>query len=176
MKPMRAWLAVALLSAAYLLAIVDRGVLALFIQPIEHDLGVSDAQMGLLYGFGFALLYALAGVPLGWLADRVSRRNVAGLSVVTWSAATVVCGLAPGFSWLFAARVAVGVGEAGLSPVVPSWIGDSFPADRTAKPMTFYSLGGAAGPGVALLMGGAMLALMDMLSWTGSTEIGRAHV
>lgn len=174
MSRFRAWLAVAVLSAAYLLAIVDRGVLSLLIEPIERDLGVDDAQMGLLYGFAFVLLYAVAGVPAGWLADRWPRRRLAGLSIVAWSAATAVCGLAPGFWVLFAARVGVGVGEAGLSPAATSMIGDSFPARQTARPMAFYSLGGAAGPGVALLMGAGLLKAMDAAQAAGAPADWRA--
>ena len=67
--------------------------------------------MGLLLGPAFAVLYASAGLPLGWLADRYRRTMIVGIGVALWSLATAASSLARNFWHLFTARVGVGVGE-----------------------------------------------------------------
>ena len=74
-SPLRAWYAVAVLVLAFILSFVDRIVIALLVEPIKADLGISDFGIGLLQGFAFALFYALLGIPIGRLSDRVSRRG-----------------------------------------------------------------------------------------------------
>ena len=73
-----AWYTVILLTVAYVFNFVDRYILGLLVEPIKADLGLSDTQMGLLIGPAFAVLYAAAGLPLGWLADRTRRTLILG--------------------------------------------------------------------------------------------------
>ena len=53
----------------YILNFIDRQMLAILAEEIKLDLGVSDAQMGFLFGTAFAIFYAILGIPLGKLAD-----------------------------------------------------------------------------------------------------------
>lgn len=87
------------------------------------------------------------GLPLGWLADRMSRRLLIALGAGFWCLATAACGLAGSFAQLFVARIGVGIGEAALSPAALSLISDSFPKERRALPIGIYA--GAARRGVA---------------------------
>jgi len=112
-----AWWVVIVLALGLTISLADRMILALMIGPLKHDLHLSDAQVGLLQGFAFTLLYVVAGLPLGRMADAVNRRTLAACSVVAWSVATAACAACSSFVSLFAARLLVGVGEAGLSPV-----------------------------------------------------------
>ena len=121
-SPLRGWSLTLLLTLAYILSYVDRSILGLLIQPIKADLGISDEQVGLLIGLAFGLFYATIGVPLGWLADRARRTWIVASGITLWSAATAVSGLAASFAQLFAARMAVGVGEATLSPCAMSLV------------------------------------------------------
>jgi MFS family permease len=145
------------LSIGLLLSFTDRLIINLVVDPIRADLGLTDVQISLLQGAGFALIYAAAGLPSGRLADTVSRRNLIALGVVVWSAATVACGMAQGFWTFFAARLAVGLGEAVLVPAASSLIIDLFSPRRRGVALGTFSLGAVLGSGLALLVGGVLL-------------------
>src|SRR5687768_595706 len=106
-----AWYVVIVLMVIYTLSFIDRQILAFLVGPIRADLQISDTAMGLLGGFAFAILFTLLGLPMGWLADRKSRRGLIAIGVVFWSVMTALCSMARSFGMLFAARVGVGVGE-----------------------------------------------------------------
>lgn len=159
-----AWSTVFLLTLAYIFSFVDRYILGLLIEPIKADLGLSDAQIGLLLGFAFAIFYATMGLPLGWLADRWRRTWIVGIGIAIWSAATVASGFAKNFIHLFFARMTVGAGEATLSPCAMSIIADSFPKEKRGRPIGFYSSALSIGAGLASLIGAAVLA------WANTTS------
>lgn len=149
-----AWYAALILAAANALAFVDRQVLALLVPPIEADLHISDTKMSLLLGLSFTVLQALAGLPLGRLADSSNRRNIAAVAVFVWSVMTGLCGLAGGYWSMFAARIGIGAAEAGLTPSAHSMLADLFPRERLPAAMGLYSMGIYVGNGLALLAGG----------------------
>lgn len=88
---------------------VHRMILSVLVDPLQQDLGIGDAQLSLLQGAAFALVYVFAGLPLGILADRKTRRNLVIIGSVIWTKGTMLCGLAPRFWTLFAARMLVGI-------------------------------------------------------------------
>ena len=148
---------VILLTVAYVFSFVDRYILGLLIEPIKADLGLSDTQIGLLLGPAFAIFYATMGLPLGWLADRKRRTWIVAAGVALWSFATAASGLAKNFLHLFIARMSVGVGEATLSPCAMSLISDSFPKEKRAKPIAFYTMALSLGAGIASLVSAGVL-------------------
>jgi len=152
-----AWYMVILLTVAYVFSFVDRYILGLLIEPIKADLGLSDTQIGLLLGPAFAIFYATMGLPLGWLADRKRRTWIVAAGVALWSIATAASGMAKNFTHLFIARMSVGVGEATLSPCAMSMISDSFPKERRAKPIAFYTMALSLGAGIASLVSAGVL-------------------
>ena len=154
----RAWTAVLILFATAVLAYTDRQVMSLLVDPIRHDLHVDDTGMSLLLGLAFAMVYGVAGLPLGVLADRMSRRTLLAAGVAVWSVGTLRCGLAPSFAVLFAARIVVGLGEAVLSPAAISLISDGFPPRQRGAAVGVYFTGIAIGIGGAILIGGEVLA------------------
>jgi MFS family permease len=160
-SPARAWWTVSVLTFTYIVSFVDRTILGLLIEPIKADLSMSDTQIGLVVGMAFGLFYAAMGLPLGWLADRTSRRGLIAVGAALWCAATAACGLASTFVQLFLARIAVGVGEAALSPAAMSMISDSFPKERRAVPIGVYAAAAAAGAGIALIVGGTVIQLVS---------------
>jgi predicted MFS family arabinose efflux permease len=149
----RSWLVVALLFLAAILAYTDRQVLSLLVDPIRADLGLSDADIALLMGPAFALVYGVAGVPLGFAADRMSRTRLLMAGILTWSIGTIACAFAPDFRSLFAARLVVGLGEAVLSPAAISLIADHFRPERRSLAVGVYFTGIAIGIGGAILIG-----------------------
>jgi MFS family permease len=156
--PRYAWYVVAVLALANTSAFVDRQILGLLVGPIRRDLGVSDTQMGVLYGLAFALFYTLLGIPIARAADRGSRRAIIGVGIAVWSLMTVLCGVARTYDQLLLARFGVGVGEAALAAPALSLLSDYFPASRRATALSVYSLGIYLGAGLANLVGGALLA------------------
>lgn len=151
----------AMLLVVYVFNFVDRQILSILAAPIQADLGLNDAQMGLLGGLSFALLYSTMAVPLATLADRTSRSWVITVSLVAWSGFTALCGLAQGFWHIFLARLGVGIGEAG--GVAPSYalIGDYFPSEKRAFALSVYSLGIPLGSAAGVLAGGYIAAKVD---------------
>lgn len=157
-RPAYGWYVVVLLTIAYVLSYLDRWVMSLLVEPIKADLQLSDTQMGLLLGFAFALFYATMGIPLGWLADRMSRRRLISVGITLWCAATAAAGLARNFAQLFTTRMLVGVGEATLNPCALSLIADYFPPHRRGRAIAFYTSAVSIGSGVAYLVGGQIIA------------------
>ena len=155
--PLTAWWVVWLLFVAAIISYSDRQVMSLVVDPIRHDLRISDVSIGLLMGSAFAAIYSVAGIPLGFLADRTSRRNLIAAGMVLWSAATIYCGFATTFGQMFLGRVAVGLGEAVLSPAAVSLIGDFFPAERRGTALGVYFSGVSIGIGSAVMIGGGLL-------------------
>jgi MFS family permease len=174
-SPARAWWGVAVLTFAYVVSFVDRTILSLLIEPIKVDLQLNDTQIALVQGLAFGLFYAVMGLPLGWLADRVSRRGLIAVGAGVWCVATAACGTAASFLHLFLARIGVGIGEAALSPAALSMISDSFPQERRGLPIGVYASAAAAGAGVALIVGGTIIQMVAtkealVLPWLGEVE------
>ncbi len=170
-----AWYVVAVLMFAYIVAIVDRQILSLLVEPIKRDLGVTDTQIGLLAGFAFILFYSILGVPIARLADRKNRKAIISIGIVVWSLMTAACGLTKTYIQLFLMRIGVGAGEAALSPAAYSIMADYFPPQKLARAIGVYAMGLYAGSGIALLAGSAVVA---MLSGPGMIElpvIGQLH-
>lgn len=157
-RPGRAWATVGVLIILFVLSNADRQILAMLVDPIKADLRISDVQIGLLQGFAFFLLYAIAGIPLGWAVDRFSPRMIILMGVLLWSICTTACGLASGFWGLFWARVGLGVGEASLTPAAYAIMGRIFPKERLGLPTSAYMASATVGPGVSFLLSGLVVA------------------
>jgi MFS family permease len=148
---------VALLFLAGIFSVIDRGVLAIVVDPVRQDIGIGDERIALLQGLAFGLFYALMGMPMGLLADRTSRKRLVAAGIALWSVATIGSGLAQGFGSLFAARLMVGLGEAALGPCAISLIADLFPADRRGRPISLYMMGQGLANGLAITLTGLVL-------------------
>ena len=151
----------AILILAFTSSFIDRQILTLLVGPIRADLAISDTEFSLLAGLAFALFYAFIGLPIARLADSRSRRWIIVIGIVAWSFATAACGLAGTYWQLFAARMAVGVGEATLTPAATSLIADSFPPERRGLATSIYGTGVYWGSGLALMIGGAIVASLQ---------------
>lgn len=133
---------------------VDRQILAILLEPIKHELVLSDTQLGFLSGIAFAIFYATLGIPMAMWADRSDRRNIITLALATWSGMTVLCGMAANFWQLALARIGVGVGEAGSTPPSHSIIADMYPPTERATAMGTFSLGINCGLLIGFSVGG----------------------
>jgi predicted MFS family arabinose efflux permease len=143
-----------MLTIAYALNFIDRQILVILQEPIKNDMGLSDAQLGLLSGFSFALVYITAGIPIAYWADRGNRRNIIAIAVTVWSGMTALSGLAGNYTQLLLARIGVGIGEAGGSPPAHAMISDYYPPEKRATALATYSIGLHIGIFAGFLVGG----------------------
>lgn len=152
--------ALAILFLAYVVAFMDRQVLNLVVEPIKHDVGLSDTEISLLQGLSFALFLSLGGLPIGRLIDVRRRVTILSLGILLWSLMTGLFGLSRSYVAMLFARIGVGVGEATMTPSAYSLLGDYFPPERLGLAIGLYSMGSFIGSGLALAAGGAVLGLL----------------
>ncbi len=145
-----------MLTLVYAFNFIDRQILVILQEPIKREMGLSDAQLGLLSGFSFALVYITAGIPIAYWADRSNRRNIIAAALTIWSGMTALSGLAQNYSQLLLARIGVGIGEAGGSPPAHSMISDYYPPARRGTALAIYSTGVHVGVLLGFLLGGVI--------------------
>jgi MFS family permease len=151
------------LVIVYIFNFIDRQILSILAEDIKADLGISDSQIGFLYGTAFAVFYAIFGLPLGKLADVWSRKNLIALGLTFWSVMTALSGTARGFAGLATYRIGVGIGEASATPAAFSMLSDYFPPRLRATILAIYSSGVYIGAGIGIFLGGL---IVD--AWNGS--------
>lgn len=153
-SPNYKWYVLFVLTGVYVFNFIDRQILVIIQESIKEELLLSDAQLGLLTGFTFAVFYVTLGIPIARLADRTNRKRVVAISLVIWSGMTVISGRAMNFLQLLLARIGVGIGEAGGSPPAHSIVSDYFPPKNRATALSIYSTGVYIGIFVGYLVGG----------------------
>lgn len=149
-----AWYSLLILTLIYVCHSVDRSVISIVLEPLKAEFAISDSQVGILTGLAYAVLYSLAGIPIGYLIDRLNRRNLLATIVSVWSICTVLCGLAQSYWQLLLARLTVGAAEAGGAPTAISMIGDLFPEERRSTAISIFWLSTAIGTAVSFGLGG----------------------
>jgi MFS family permease len=157
------WAIVAFLMLLYTSSFIDRQILALLVKPIRSDFNIDDFQYGLLTGLAFVGTYSIAGLPIGVIVDRWSRKGVILIGVTAWSIMTAACGITNSFASLFVTRIGVGIGEATLSPASYSLISDIFPKDKLGRALSLYGLGIPIGSGLALVIGGQVVSAIQAI-------------
>lgn len=149
---------------------VDRQILALMAEPLRKAMSLSDTELGLIKGVAFTLFSGVAAFPIGWLADRFGRRLVLGLCVLVWSACTAACGLTESFGGLFIAAAGMGIGEAGITPVVYGLLPQIVPPSRRILVNGIYSLAALLGAGLGITLGGVLMQHLEEIR-TGLPDI-----
>ena len=133
--------------------IYDRQALGAITEPLRHEFHLSDTQLGLLPSL-FTIVYAIAGLPLGRLADAWSRRKLLALGVAVWAALTGLGALAVSYAALLGTRLGVGIGEAVCAPAATSWISGLVPATRRARAMAGFMMAVPIGIMLSLAISG----------------------
>ena len=147
--------ALAVLFFVNVLNYYERQALAALAEPLRHQFGLSDTQLGGLSTV-FIVLYAVAGLPLGRLADTWSRRRLLAIGVAVWAGLTGLGGLASSYALLAASRLGVGIGEAVCAPAAISWIGALVPAARRARAMAGFMMAVPVGVMLSAAITGAV--------------------
>lgn len=157
-----AYYVLALLFLGYVLNFADRQVVAILAQSIKRDLNLHDWEIGILTGPAIALFYAVLGVPLAYVADRVHRVRFLVLCLAAWSTLTALGGFARNLVQLALTRVGVSIAEGGGTPISASLLADYFPPERRATAMGIYSAATAVGVLFGFALGGAV---NDLVGW-----------
>jgi MFS family permease len=144
----------AVLTVVYVFNFIDRQILVILQESIKAEMGLSDAQIGVLSGFVFAMFYVSLGIPIARWADVGNRRNIIAIAISVWSGMTALAGLAQNYTQLLLARIGVGIGEAGCSPPAHSMISDYYPAEQRGTAISIYSAGIGIGIAFGFLFGG----------------------
>jgi MFS family permease len=153
------WPWVIVLAASLLLSFVHRGLLGILVTPIQHDLLLSDLQMGEIQGPAFAIVFAVTSVVFGRIADTWRRRELLVLGMVLWSCGTLVCGFAQGFGSLVLGRMLIGSGIATVIPLGVAIIGDAFEPQRRGLAYGVFMAGAPLGDALTVITGGELLSL-----------------
>lgn len=126
------------LSLAYLHHSTSGFALPALLPIISEDLHLGDSQ-GALLTAGYTVLYALALVPMGLLADRVDRPRLLAVGIALWSGLTVAAASSKGFTELLVARVGFAAAQATQNPICFSLIPELFPNGRTTAMAVYNS-------------------------------------
>lgn len=161
MKKKAAYSALILLTLIYLNSFFTRQIVAVVGVDIRDAFQLGNLQIGFLYGTAFSVIYAIAGIPMGRLADRISRRWMIAAGLLTWSLMTVLSGIATSFMFLVVARLFVGISQSMLSPAVYSLLAEMFSPKKRATIFSFYASGIFFGIGLSFLAGGTIALQYD---------------
>jgi MFS family permease len=153
--------ALALLLGINLFNYVDRQVLAALEPRIQESLfpgaPTNDPRALTLMGSlstAFIVSYMVMAPLFGWLADRMSRWLLVGVSVLLWSVASGGSGLATTFGILLVTRLFVGIGEAGYGPAAPTIISDFYPIARRGAVLSWFYMAIPVGSALGYVAGG----------------------
>src|SRR5262249_35365701 len=143
-----------ILTLVNLFNYLDRFVLSSLVESLKRpELHATDAQLGLL-ATAFIVVYMLTSPIFGTLGDRRGRPKLLALGVAIWSVATAMGGLARSFTGLFAARSAVGVGEAAYGTIAPALLADYFPVENRGRVFAVFYAAIPIGSALGYILGG----------------------
>ena len=145
--------------------LMDRQLFAILAEPIKHEFALTDTQLGLLGGLAFAGVFAIASIPVAWLADHANRTAILTVCGTLWSLTTLATGVAGGFTQMLLTRVGLAVGESGCNPCAVSLIAGYVPPERRGRALAIYSISGTIGFLVVGVIGGG---IADRYGWRAS--------
>ncbi|HKT37917.1 MAG TPA: MFS transporter, partial [Ktedonobacterales bacterium] len=148
------WLMFAINAVNYL----DRLIVVAVGPALKADFKLLDSQIGILSS-AFILVYAVAALPCGLLADRFSRTRVITFGVSLWSLMSAATAFVRSFPPLFFTRAMVGVGEASYYPAGSALLGAYYPLKKRARIMS----GWQSGQLVGMVLAFGIVALLDSI-------------
>jgi MFS family permease len=163
MSPIGAWLSLAVMVAVMLYATIDRQVFGLVAAEMSTTLHLTNTQLGLIQGLGFAAFTFIGAYPIAWFADRFDRRWVIAACIFSWALGTAACGLASGFVSLFAASAAVAAAEAGIAPIFMSLLPELFHGQTRVTATMIYYIAVSLSMASGLFLVGALISGLDAM-------------
>ncbi|MGE3783351.1 MAG: MFS transporter [Alphaproteobacteria bacterium] len=137
----------------------DKGTVSAVSDQLKQAFGIGNIEIGLLLAV-VSFVGAIATLPMGVLADRVRRRVVLMVTVATWAAAMVACGIATSYWFLLLCRLALGAVTAAAWPCIASMTGDFFPARERPSIFGLILSGELIGAGVGFVIAGEVSTLL----------------
>jgi len=153
-----AWYGLAVLILVCITNYIDRSMVSIVLEPVRQEFGLSDSQLGTLSGLAHAAAYALFGIPIGMLVDRLHRVRLLAFLLFVWSAMTALASQMVSYAGLLLTRAAVGGAESGCVPASISLISDLFPARRRATAIGLFFTAGPVGFAISFAAGGYLVA------------------
>lgn len=144
-----------LLWLLYFFDYIDRMVVVSLFPFLKTDWGLTDAQCGAMVSAVYWAII-LFSFPISILIDRWSRKKSIGIMAVLWSLATAACALTRNFGQLFAARAAIGIGEAGYAPGGTAMISALYPEKRRAFMVGIWNASIPLGMAAGIVIGGVI--------------------
>lgn len=132
----------------------ERYVLFVLVEPIRHDLHLTDFQIGLVKDFILAVVYVLAVIPIAHWSDRWSRKRIVAIAAMTWTVSVAICSFAKGFWMMLIGRAGIGLGDGAFTPPSQAWIADLFPPKQRATALSIFLLGASLGTFLGPALGG----------------------
>ena len=155
-EPAKAHFALLILALVAFFVSMDTNISSLLLEPMKHELRLTDIQVGIVQGVAFGATYGLCAIPMGMVIDRVRRLPLMLMSLISWSGAMALAGLSHSLGLLVVSRVALGVVTAFLAPGSLSVLSDLYRPERRAIATSIYAVGGAVGSAAAILLGGLL--------------------
>ena len=157
------WRLMPFLFLCYVVAYLDRVNIGFAATQLQRDLGLSDAAYG--WGAGiFFLGYCLFEIPSNLVLERVGARRWIARIMVSWGLVSMGMALVRGPSSFYAARVLLGIAEAGFFPGIILYLTYWVPAADRARAGAFFM---AAGPVSAIVGAPVSGALLELHGWLG---------
>lgn len=147
--------------AATLLEIVDTTIVNVALPNIQGNFGVAiDQGAWIVTGYIIANVIVIPLTP--WLALRFGRRQYFFASILLFTLASLMCGLAPSFGSLVFWRIVQGLGGGGLISTSQAILRDTYPAEKQGTAMGIFAMGVIVGPALGPILGGWFT---DNLTW-----------
>jgi sugar phosphate permease len=163
-RPTTSQVVLGLLCMMYLITYVDRVNIGTAANAIQRELALSNTQLAFIFS-AFGYPYIVFQIFGGWVGDRVGARRTLFLCGLIWAAATMLTGLAGGFTTLFLVRILIGVGEGATFPVatraMQAWTSPTRRGFAQGITHAFARLGNAITPPIVAW-------LIATITWRGS--------
>jgi MFS family permease len=150
-----AWFAYGMTVALMILDYVDRQVIVSMFPFLKAAWNLSDKELGLLVSV-ISITVAVFGIPVAWIADRVSRVKSIVAMAVLWSIACISCMFAQTYAQLLVARTLVGLGEAGYGSVGAAMVAAHFPQRMRAGLLGGFFASASVGSVLGVILGGVI--------------------
>lgn len=152
------------LMALALFTAMDIYVVSLLIEPIKHDLGLSDVEVGFANTTTLYAAYGLLCIPMGMAVDRMNRVRLLIAALLLWCGGLAVTGFSHDLSMLVVAKILLGAANAVTIPAAMSLFADYFAPDRRSMALSSYGMGQVLGQAAAILIGGLGFGALSALA------------
>jgi DHA2 family multidrug resistance protein len=151
------------LSAAFaaILEVIDVSIVNVALPYMQGNLGATLSEIGWV-STGYAIANVIV-IPLSaWLGMRYGKKRYFIFSLIAFTLASILCGMATSLSMLIIGRVIQGLGGGGLLAKAQALMFETFPREEQAKASTVFTMGIIAGPAIGPALGGY---LTDHFGW-----------